>query len=116
MEDKFVFETNKNNTIKTYPYYQGSKGLAQKYDSFNFSKYFYYDKELQDKINNELKEELTLKGIKNKKRLGLGETVIYDNPKVYIRQSAKEIIASYDENSSSANNSLYVFSLRDNSS
>lgn len=116
MEDKFVFETIKNNKIKIYPYYQGSKGLVQKYDSFIFSKYFHYDKELQDKINDELKEELTLKGIKNKKRLGLGETIIYDNPKIYIRQSAKEIIASYDENPSSANNSLYVFSLRDNSS
>ena len=43
----------------------------------------------------------------------MGETIIYDNPKIYIRQSAKEIIASYDENPSSANNSLYVFSLRD---
>ena len=43
------------------------------------------------------------------------EIVIYDNPKIYIRQSAKELIASYDEIPSAANNSLYVFSLRDNS-
>ena len=77
------------------------------------TKYFHYDKNLQDKLNDELKAELTAKGIKNKKRLGLGETIIYDNPKIYIRQSAKEIIASYDENPSSANNSLYVFTLRD---
>ena len=45
----------------------------------------------------------------------MGEKVIYDNPKVYIRQSAKEIIASLDEKPSAANNSLYVFSLRNNS-
>jgi len=54
-----------------------------------------------------------LKGIKNKKRIGFGEKIIYDNPKVYIRQSAKELIASYDDKLSSANNSLYLFSLRD---
>ena len=33
--------------------------------------------------------------------------------KYFIRQSAKEIIASYEERPSAANNSLYVFSLRD---
>jgi hypothetical protein len=69
---------------------------------------------LQDSINEELKIQLEKEGIKNKKRLGLGETIIYDNPKLYIRQSAKEIVASIDLNKSSANNSLYVFSLRNN--
>ena len=58
--------------------------------------------------------------LKNKvlriKRLGLGETVIYDNPKLFIRQSAKkEIITTIDLEKSAANNSLYVFSLRNNS-
>ena len=45
----------------------------------------------------------------------MGETVVYDNPKVFIRQSAKELIANIDFGSSAANNSLYVFSLRNNS-
>jgi len=81
----------------------------------DFKKYFYYNKNLQDSINESLKIELEKQGVKNKKRLGLGETIIYDNPKLYIRQSAKEIIATIDLNKSSANNSLYVFSLRDNS-
>jgi hypothetical protein len=70
---------------------------------------------LQDEINDKLKVELEAQGIKNKKRLGLGETVIYDNPKIFIRQSAKEIIATLDLSKSSANNSLYSFTLRDNS-
>jgi hypothetical protein len=39
---------------------------------------------------------------------------VYNNPKIFIRQSAKEIIASYDEDLSASNNSLYVFSLRKN--
>lgn len=114
MESLFVFEDKKNDVeVNAYPYYQGSKGLKDKYIKMENTKFFHYDKKLQDKVNDELKAELILKGIKNKKRLGLGETIIYDNPKIYIRQSAKEIIASYDENPSSANNSLYVFSLRD---
>lgn len=115
MENIFVFDNKKDNVdVKIYPYYQGSKGLSGKYESMKNTKFFHYDKQLQDKVNEELKKELIAKGIKNKKRIGLGETIIYDNPKVFIRQSAKEIIASYDEKASSANNSLYVFSLRDN--
>lgn len=114
MEDKFTSEEPKE-SISSYPYYKGSSGLKYKYSKLIHQKYFNYDKALQDKINDELKEELTQRGIKNKKRIGLGETCIYDNPKVYVRQSAKELIASYDEQPSSANNSLYVFSLRSNS-
>lgn len=116
MEDRFVFKEQKpRKNISIYPYYQGSKGLKEKYAQMESTKFFHYDKILQDHINNELKAKLTVQGIKNKKRLGLGETVIYDNPKIYIRQSAKEIIVSFDEKPSAANNSLYVFSLRNNS-
>lgn len=115
MEDKFTFsykpETNEN---LIYPYYQGSKALSEKFGELNFIKYFYYNKPLQDEINENLKQELERAGVKNKKRIGLGETAIYENPKIYIRQSAKEIIATLDLNKSSANNSLYVFSLRNN--
>jgi len=113
MEDKFTSNNGKiSNNVKAYPYYQGSKSLKEKFGELSFTKYFHYDKHLQDKINNELKIELRIKGVKNKKRIGLGETIVYDNPKVYIRQSAKEIIATYDEKNSSANNSLYIFTLR----
>lgn len=116
MEDKFTFiEKGNREENLLYPYYQGSKALSEKYGKLDFKKYFYYNKPLQDSINDELKIELEKQGIKNKKRLGLGETIIYDNPKLFIRQSAKEIIATIDTGKSAANNSLYVFSLRDNS-
>ena len=116
MEDKFTFsELKEKNDNLIYPYYQGSKALSEKYGSFQFKKYFYYNKPLQDLINDELKIQLEKEGVKNKKRLGLGETIIYDNPKIFIRQSAKEIISSVDLEKSSANNSLYVFTMRDNS-
>jgi hypothetical protein len=114
MEDEFTSSAPSQKVV-SYPYYRGSTGLKYKYSNLKHLKYFNYDKDLQDKINNKLKKELILKGVKNKKRIGLGETVIYDNPKVYIRQSARELIASYDEKPSAANNSLYVFSLRDDS-
>lgn len=112
MEDEFT-SNQQSSKVPSYPYYRGSNGLKYKYSNLKYAKYFNYDKHLQNNINNKLKEELTLQGIKNKKRIGLGETVVYDNPKVYIRQSAKELIASYDEQPSSANNSLYVFTRRD---
>lgn len=116
MEDKFTFmqKPNKDENL-IYPYYQGSKSLTEKFGKLSFSKYFYYDKPLQDTINDELKIELGKQGIKNKKRIGLGEKIIYDNSKIYIRQSAKEIISTVDFAKSAANNSLYVFSLRNNS-
>ncbi len=116
MEEKFTFvEKGERDSNLLYPYYQGSKALSEKFGNFDYKKYFFYDKPLQDTINDELKIELEKQGIKNKKRLGLGETIIYDNPKIFIRQSAKEVIATIDLGKSSANNSLYVFSLRDNS-
>ena len=116
MEEKFTFvQRDESNENLFYPYYQGSKALSEKYGSLDYKKYFFYDKPLQDAINHELKIELEKQGIKNKKRLGLGETIIYDNPKIFIRQSAKEIVATVDLGKSAANNSLYVFSLRDNS-
>lgn len=117
MEDRF---TNSNSHYfdgcQVYPYYQGSKSLKAKFSSLTSEKYFFYNKKLQDQINEELKKYLERKGVKNKKRIGFGEVAVYDNPKVYIRQSAKEIIATYDEVKSSANNSLYIFSLRVNGS
>ena len=116
MEKEFTFDTIDGiDENFAYPYYQGSKSLSQKFGDLTHSKYFYYNKALQDSINNELKIKLEEQGVKNKKRIGLGETIIYDNPKIYVRQSAKEIIASLDLKRSAANNSLYVFSLRDHS-
>ncbi len=116
MEDRFTFsDSNGKDENLVYRYYQGSKALSEKYSNLEFKKYFFYNKPLQDSINDELKIQLEKEGIKNKKRLGLGETVIYDNPKIFIRQSSKEIVATVDLEKSSANNSLYVFSLRNNS-
>ncbi|NJL77518.1 MAG: hypothetical protein HC892_23240 [Saprospiraceae bacterium] len=68
MEDKFTFiDKGSREENLLYPYYQGSKALSEKYGKLNFKKYFYYDKSLQDSINDELKIELEKQGVKNKK-------------------------------------------------
>jgi hypothetical protein len=118
MENKFTIDKSEiriDGDCPQYPYYQGSKSLSEKYGNFKFEKIFLYNKPLQDDINAALKIELEQQGIKNKKRIGMGETIIYENPKLFIRQSAKELIASIDMGKSAANNSLYIFSLRNNS-
>ncbi len=116
MESEFVStEIFDKGDMNIYPYYRGSKSLKEKFSVLTCDRYLRHDKSLQHRINSDLKARLESAGIKNKKRIGLGETAVYDNPKVFIRQSAKEIISSYDENKSSANNSLYVFTLRDDS-
>ena len=62
MEDKFTFPELRNETVlPAYPYYQGSKALSEKFGSLTFSKYFYYNKPLQDSINDELKIQLKKK-------------------------------------------------------
>ena len=114
MEPLFTSEKKIRGQINL-KYYEGGKSLKKKFGDLTFKKYFQYDKLKQDKINDELKEKLAREGIKNKKRIGLGEIVVYQNPKIFIRQSAKEIIATYTEYDSAANNSLYVFTLRDSS-
>ncbi|MCS5502751.1 Eco57I restriction-modification methylase domain-containing protein [Lysinibacillus sp. A4] len=113
MEEQFTTfdKSNVSDDLPVMPYYVGSKSLKNKFSSLNFEKYFIYNKSLQDEINDKLKLELEAKGIKNKKRIGLGDLEVYKSPKLFIRQSAKEIIATYTDELSAANNSLYCLSL-----
>lgn len=116
LEDKFTVPPElTQGRCPTFPFYEGSYSLPEKFGSFKSRKRFVYDKETQDRINHGLKLQLESEGVKNKKRVGLGEIAIYENPKVYIRQSASHLIASVDLRPSAANNSLYVFSLRNES-
>ena len=113
-EDEFITKDLTKINSKYYRFYHGSHSLKKKYDILKYEKLFTYDKKKQDNINDKLKEELIKKGIKNKKRIGLGELIVHQMPKVYIRQSSKDIIATYDDKKSTANNSLYLFTLRSN--
>jgi len=114
-EKEFTIYNNDNKKENVFPYYEGSKGLKYKYSSLVYDKYFVYDEQLRNKINEDIKIELTKKGIKNKKRIGLGNIETYKNPKIFIRQSSNELIATYENKIGAANNSLYIFSLYDKS-
>jgi hypothetical protein len=116
MEDDFVSKVSTDYRLNQneYLYYVGSKSLKDKFYKMKTGKILKYDKQLQDEINNNLKIQLEKEGIKNKKRIGMGDELVFKNPKVFIRQSCKNIVASFDNNLSTSNNSLYVFSFRDN--
>jgi len=110
MEERFTHMNKISTSNEIMPYYVGSKSLKSKFGKLSFNKYFEYNKELQNKINDDLKEELTKKGIKNKKRIGLGDLQVYKSPKIFIRQSATSLIATLSFDMAAANNSLYCLS------
>ena len=93
-----------------FPYIEGSKGLKGKFGELTPTCHIKYDYELQLAISEEFKKELELAGVKNKKRVTLGDKDAYLSPKIFIRQSATEIIATYTEEPFAANNSIYILS------
>lgn len=105
----FILNNNEifNNELK-FPFLEGSKGVASKFSKPYYTKILKYDYDLQIKISNEFKIELEKKGVKNKKRVTLGDDNSYNSPKIFIRQSSKELICTYTEDKYSANNSLYI--------
>ena len=110
--DDFIVEKNKKTNNEIFPYLEGSKGISYKFSKPNSFRYIEYDYDLQLKISNEFKVQLEALGIKNKKRVTLGDKECYKSPKIFIRQSASEIISTYTEKNYAANNSLYVLSLK----
>ncbi len=96
----------------SFPYIEGSKGIPYKFCKPLPSFFIKYDYDLQISLSNEFKKELEAKGVKNKKRVTLGDSDAYLSPKVFIRQSAREIIATYTEGEYAANNSIYVLSCK----
>ena len=112
--EDFIVKENKitNNTI--FPYLEGSKGINSKFGVPTAERFIEFDYNLQIQISDEFKIELEKLGVKNKKRVTLGDDKVYLSPKIFIRQSAKEIIATYTEKPFAANNSIYVLSLKSN--
>lgn len=106
--DDFIVKSSNDTECKVYPYIEGSKGLKGKFCELTPQRLIKYDYDLQLKISDEFKEELEKKGVKNKKRVTLGDDEAYDSPKIFIRQSAKEIICTYTEKPYAANNSIYI--------
>lgn len=110
--DDFIVEKNKKTNNEIFPYLEGSKGIAYKFSKPSPFRYIEYNYDLQLKISNEFKVQLEALGVKNKKRVTLGDKECYKSPKIFIRQSASEIISTYTEENYAANNSLYILSLK----
>lgn len=110
--EDFIVEKDKKTNNETFPYLEGSKGIAYKFSKPTPYRYIEYNYDLQIKISDEFKVQLEALGVKNKKRVTLGDKQCYESPKVFIRQSANEIISTYTEQKYAANNSLYVLSLK----
>lgn len=106
--DDFITSLNIEENDNVFSYIEGSKGLSGKFSKLTPFRNIKYDYDLQIKISDEFKEELGKKGIKNKKRVTLGDRECYLKPKIFIRQSAKELIATYTEDKIMANNSIYI--------
>lgn len=115
-DDFIVNDTKKykDTNIEIFPYIEGAKGLEYKFAKPTIKKYIKYDYDLQIKISDEFKDELSKKGVKNKKRVTLGDKEAYKSPKIFIRQSAKELISTYCEDNYAANNSIYILTNKKN--
>ena len=108
--EEFVVNPLVEKNHLVFPYIEGSKGLKGKFGELTPTCHIKYDYELQLAISEEFKKELELAGVKNKKRVTLGDKDAYLSPKIFIRQSATEIIATYTEEPFAANNSIYILS------
>lgn len=112
--EEFIVDPEKENRCIIFPYIEGSKGLKGKFFTPTPNRHIKYDYELQLKLSDEFKQELEALGVKNKKRVTLGDKDAYLAPKIFIRQSATEIIATYCSEPYAANNSIYILTTKEN--
>lgn len=113
--DEFIVNPLIEKKHLVFPYIEGSKGLKCKFGALTPTCHIKYDYGLQLSISETFKKELELAGVKNKKRVTLGDKDAYLSPKIFIRQSATEIIATYTDKPFAANNSIYVLSNKSSS-
>lgn len=113
--DDFLVENNDETTDCTiFPFIEGAKGINGKFCKPKAHRYIKYDYDLQIEISNEFKKELENKGVKNKKRVTLGDKEAYLSNKVFIRQSSTEIVATFCSEPYAANNSIYILTTKNN--
>ena len=113
--EEFLVQKNDRLTDCTiFPFIEGAKGISGKFCKPKVQRYIKYDYDLQIKISDEFKKELENKGVKNKKRVTLGDKEAYLSNKIFIRQSSTEIIATFCSEPYAANNSIYILTTKNN--
>lgn len=114
-EDFLVESKDIPTNCTIFPFIEGAKGISGKFCTPQAQRYIKYDYDLQLEISNEFKKELENKGVKNKKRVTLGDKEAYLSNKIFIRQSSAEIVATFSSEPYAANNSIYILTTKDNS-
>ncbi len=112
-EDEFLLKNNKN--FKKYPtflYIQNAKNLPERYSPIINPEKVVYDEELRDNLNQFYRQDAYNEIRRQPKALGLGNYFAYTHPKLFVRQSADKIIATYVEENCAANTSFYIISQR----
>ena len=112
--EDFLVKNNEPVNCTIFPFIEGAKGIKGKFCKPQIKRYIKYDYNLQIEISNEFKKELANKGIKNKKRVTLGDKEAYLSNKIFIRQSSTEIIATFCSEPYAANNSIYILTTKNN--
>lgn len=110
--EEFIYNANEAFEGLVLPYLEGSKGVRGRFFKPTPSFSIKMDYSLQIKLSDDFKAELAALGVKNKKRVTLGDIDAYKYPKLFIRQSAKEIIATFTSHSYAANNSIYILTTK----
>jgi len=108
-EDEFLLRNN--NSKKNKPvlkYIQNAKNFPERYSQIVNPESVVYDEELKDKLNQYYRQDAYNDVRRQPKALGLGSLHSYLNPKIFVRQSADKIIATYTEEHCAANTSFYV--------
>lgn len=112
--DDFLVQNNEVTDCDVFPFIEGAKGIRGKFCKPQIQRYIKYDYDLQIEISNEFKKELENRGVKNKKRVTLGDKKAYLSNKIFIRQSSTEIIATFCSEPYAANNSIYILTTKRN--
>ncbi len=110
-EDGFVCERkDPKSKVTIYPYVEGSKSLPSKYANITPTRFFKFDVSLLNEKNIVYRKEADVNKRKNAKVLGIGDELAFKNPKILIRQSCKNLCASYSVNTFVYNRSYYSIS------
>ena len=113
-EDEFLLENNKSKRINPIlNYIQNAKNLPERYSKILNPVQVVYDEELKDKLNQFYRKDAYNEIRRQPKALGLGSLFAFTHPKLFVRQSADRIIATYTDVDCAANTSFYIISEKD---
>lgn len=113
-EDEFLLANNKSHKTKpVLSYIQNAKNLPERYSAIINPEKVVFDEELKDKLNQHYRKDAYNEIRRQPKALGLGSLFAFTHPKLFVRQSADKIIATYTEIDCAANTSFYIISAID---